>query len=97
MPYQLYQIERAKSSTEIRRADMQLGLMAEAASRLWHRVTQPIGLGPAMAFLVTGAGTSIAAISGAFIIARARVIALVVAVLFAGALVLGGLTGAILS
>ena len=41
-PYQLYQIERAKSATEIRRADMQLGLMAEAVSRLWHRVTQPI-------------------------------------------------------
>ena len=42
MPYQLYQIERAKSATEIRRADKQLGLMAEAVSRLWHRVTQPI-------------------------------------------------------
>jgi len=49
-----------------------------------------LGLGPAMAFLVTGAGTSIGAITGAF------VIALVVALLFAGALVLGGLTGAIL-
>ncbi len=55
-----------------------------------------LGLGPAMAFLVTGAGTSIGAITGAFVIARARVIALVVALLFAGALVLGGLTGAIL-
>jgi hypothetical protein len=33
MPYQLYQIERAKSATEIRRADKQLGLMAEAVSR----------------------------------------------------------------
>jgi hypothetical protein len=42
MPYQLYQIERARSATEIRRADKQLGLMAEAVSRLWHRVTQPI-------------------------------------------------------
>jgi hypothetical protein len=42
MPYQLYQIERAKSATEIRRTDKQLGLMAEAVSRLWHRVTQPI-------------------------------------------------------
>ena len=48
-----------------------------------------------MAFLVTGAGTSIGAITGAFVIARPRVIALVVALLFAGALVLGGLTGAI--
>ena len=55
-----------------------------------------LGLGPAMAFLVTGAGTSIGAITGAFVIARARVIALVVALLLAGALVLGGLTGAIL-
>jgi uncharacterized membrane protein YraQ (UPF0718 family) len=55
-----------------------------------------LGLGPAMAFLVTGAGTSIGAITGAFVIARARVIALVVALLFTGALVLGGLTGAIL-
>jgi hypothetical protein len=50
-----------------------------------------LGLGPAMAFLVTGAGTSIGAITGAFVIVRARVIALVVALLFAGALVLGGL------
>jgi uncharacterized protein len=55
-----------------------------------------LGLGPAMAFLVTGAGTSIGAITGAFVIARARVIGLVVALLFAGALVLGALTGAIL-
>jgi uncharacterized membrane protein YraQ (UPF0718 family) len=55
-----------------------------------------LGPGPAMAFLVTGAGTSIGAITGAFVIARARVITLVVALLFAGALVLGGLTGAIL-
>jgi len=55
-----------------------------------------LGLGPAMAFLVTGAGTSIGAITGAFVIARARVIALVVALLFAGALVLGGLAGAVL-
>jgi hypothetical protein len=42
--YQLYQIERAKSAAEIRRADKQLGLMAEAVSRLWHRVTQPIAV-----------------------------------------------------
>ena len=55
-----------------------------------------LGLWQAMAFLVTGAGTSIGAITGAFVIARARVIALVVALLFAGAMVLGGLTGAIL-
>ena len=54
------------------------------------------GLGPAMAFLVTGAGTSVGAITGAFVIARARVIGLVVGLLFAGALVLGWLTGAVL-
>jgi uncharacterized membrane protein YraQ (UPF0718 family) len=48
-----------------------------------------MGPGPAMAFIVTGAGTSIGAISGLFIIARARVVALVVAMLFFGALVLG--------
>ena len=46
-----------------------------------------LGLGPAMAFLVTGAGTSIGAMTGAF--ARARIIALVVALLFTGALALG--------
>jgi len=55
-----------------------------------------LGLGPAMAFLVTGAGTSVGAITGAFVIARARVIALVVGLLFAGALILGWLTGALL-
>ncbi|HEY7359786.1 MAG TPA: permease [Streptosporangiaceae bacterium] len=55
-----------------------------------------LGLGPAMAFLVTGAGTSIGAIAGAFVIARTRIIALVVTLLFAGALVLGAITGAIL-
>ena len=48
-----------------------------------------MGSGPALAFIVTGAGTSIGAISGLFIIARARVVAMVVAILFLGALVLG--------
>lgn len=55
-----------------------------------------LGLGPAMAFLITGAGTSVGAITGAFVIARVRVIALVVALLFSGALVFGGITGAVL-
>jgi uncharacterized protein len=55
-----------------------------------------LGLGPAMAFLITGAGTSIGAITGAFVIARARVITLVVVLLFAGAVILGAITGAIL-
>jgi uncharacterized membrane protein YraQ (UPF0718 family) len=48
-----------------------------------------MGPGPAMAFLVTGAGTSIGAISGLFVIARIRIVGLVVALLFAGALILG--------
>ncbi|MDH3292816.1 MAG: permease [Acidimicrobiia bacterium] len=48
-----------------------------------------MGPGPAMAFLVTGAGTSIGAISGLFVIARKRVVGLVVGLLFVGALVMG--------
>jgi len=48
-----------------------------------------MGAGPALAFLVTGAGTSLGAISGLFIIARKRVVGLVVALLFAGALAMG--------
>jgi uncharacterized membrane protein YraQ (UPF0718 family) len=48
-----------------------------------------MGPGPALAFIVTGAGTSIGAISGLFVIARARVVGLVVALLFAGALIMG--------
>ena len=50
-----------------------------------------MGAGPALAFLVTGAGTSLGAISGLFIIARKRVVGLVVALLFAGALAMGWL------
>ena len=48
-----------------------------------------MGPGPAMAFLVTGAGTSIGAITGLFVIAKKRVVGLVVALLFAGALLMG--------
>ena len=40
-----------------------------------------LGSGSAMAFLITGAGTSLPAISGALVIARYRVVALVVALL----------------
>lgn len=39
--YQLYQIERAKSPAEIRRADEQLGRMAQRTSTLWHSATRP--------------------------------------------------------
>ena len=45
--------------------------------------------GAAMAFLITGAGTSLGAIAGALLIARWRVVTLVVAILFVGALVMG--------
>ena len=48
-----------------------------------------MGAGPAMAFLVTGAGTSLGALTGLFVIARKRVVALVVFLLFVGALTLG--------
>jgi hypothetical protein len=48
-----------------------------------------MGTGPAMAFLVTGAGTSIAAMSGALLIARRRVISIVVGSLWLGGVLLG--------
>lgn len=48
-----------------------------------------MGSGAAMAFLVTGAGTSVGAISGLFVIARRRIVVLVVVMLFTGALTLG--------
>ncbi len=48
-----------------------------------------MGPGPAMAFLVTGAGTSVGAISGLFVIARTRIVGLVVGLLFMGAIVMG--------
>lgn len=45
--------------------------------------------GAALAFLVTGAGTSIGAIAGAMTIARWRVIGIVLGTLFVGAIILG--------
>jgi uncharacterized membrane protein YraQ (UPF0718 family) len=54
-----------------------------------------MGAGPAMAFLVTGAGTSLGAMSGGLLIARWRIIALVVATLWVGAVALGLTTTAI--
>jgi hypothetical protein len=56
-----------------------------------------LGAGPAMAFLITGAGTSVPAITGALVIARQRVVALVVAVLFTGSVLLGWLATAALA
>jgi uncharacterized membrane protein YraQ (UPF0718 family) len=51
-----------------------------------------MGPGPAMAFLVTGAGTSLGAVGGMLVIARRRIVALVVASLVAGAVGLGTVT-----
>ncbi|HEX7498297.1 MAG TPA: permease [Candidatus Limnocylindrales bacterium] len=48
-----------------------------------------MGPGPAVAFLITGAGTSIGAVSGGLIIARWRVIAIVVGTLWVGAVTAG--------
>jgi uncharacterized protein len=50
--------------------------------------------GAALAFLVTGAGTSLGAIAGAMTIARWRVIAVVIVTLWTGAIVLGVLVDA---
>ena len=47
MPYQsypLYQAERTKTAAEIRRADEQLGRMAQSMSWMWHHATRPLGL-----------------------------------------------------
>jgi uncharacterized membrane protein YraQ (UPF0718 family) len=52
-----------------------------------------MGEGAAMAFLVTGAGTSIGAVTGGLLIARWRVLAIVVGVLWVGAIVFGLLAG----
>jgi hypothetical protein len=45
--------------------------------------------GAALAFLVTGAGTGVGTISGMLIIARRKVVALVIGSLWAGAVPLG--------
>lgn len=39
--YQLYQIERAKSPAEIRRADEQAGRLAAVASSIFRGITRP--------------------------------------------------------
>ena len=47
MPYQSYQVYQAgrpRTAAEIRRADVQLGHMAENISWLWQRATRPIAL-----------------------------------------------------
>jgi hypothetical protein len=55
-----------------------------------------MGTGPAMAFLITGAGTSIGAISGGLLIARWRVLAIIIGSLWVGAVVLGLIAGLVL-
>lgn len=55
-----------------------------------------LGAGPAMAFLTTGAGTSIGAITGMLLIARRRVVTLVVASLLVGAVLLGWIASVVL-
>jgi len=45
--------------------------------------------GAALAFLITGAGTSLGALAGALTIARWRVISIVLGTLWVGAIVLG--------
>jgi uncharacterized membrane protein YraQ (UPF0718 family) len=54
-------------------------------------VSSGMAVGPALAFLVTGAGTSVGAIAGSLVIARRRVVGLVIGFLFVGAVVLGEL------
>ena len=47
MPYQSYQVYQAgrpRTAAEIRRADVQLGHMAENVSRIWQHATRPIAL-----------------------------------------------------
>ncbi|MDX1691983.1 MAG: permease [Acidimicrobiia bacterium] len=55
-----------------------------------------MGPGPALALVVTGAGTSVAAVTGLLVIARRRVVGLVVALLLVGALGLGWFGQAVL-
>ena len=42
--YQVFQAERPKTAAEIRRADDQLGYMAQNLSRMWQHATRPIVL-----------------------------------------------------
>jgi len=42
--YQVYQAERTKTAAELRRADEQLGHLAETVSRLWQHATRPMAV-----------------------------------------------------
>jgi uncharacterized membrane protein YraQ (UPF0718 family) len=54
-------------------------------------VASGMSSGAALAFLLSGAGTSLAAMSGLLVIARSRVVALYVGLVFLGAVVFGSL------
>jgi uncharacterized membrane protein YraQ (UPF0718 family) len=67
---------------------MPLYLNAEASLPLVRALLENgMSQGAALAFLISGAGTSIGAMAGALTIARWRVVALVVAVLWGGGIV----------
>lgn len=65
-------------------------LNAEASMPLIRSfMSRGMSHGAALALVITGAGTSVGAISGAFVIARRRVVGLVVSLLWAGAILAG--------
>ena len=46
--YRLYEVQRAKNVTEIRRADEQAGRLAAAVGRLVRGITRPVRSAPTM-------------------------------------------------
>jgi hypothetical protein len=54
--YQLYQAERTKTATEIRRADDQPGELSRALSSPWHHATRPKAVLRALLGAVTRSG-----------------------------------------
>jgi hypothetical protein len=69
---------------------MPLYINSEASLPLVRAMLESgMSMGAALAFLIVGSGTSIGAIAGALTIARWRVVALVVGVLWVGAILFG--------
>ena len=66
-----------------------LGQGQSGATPLAALVDGGMGTGAALAFLVTGAGASIGSVSGLLVIARRRVVGLVLAILPAGGMLMG--------
>jgi hypothetical protein len=60
--YQLYQAERTKTTTEIRRTDEQLGELSRGLSLAWHQATRPKAL--LRAILGAVAGSRLARMAG---------------------------------